>query len=72
LAQCDYWWFAGDVEWCDMRGDSCKCGGWENACAFNKQSNLAQESNEDTPSRDSYRRRNAKFPTKHVTHTEQV
>ncbi|MDO8585680.1 MAG: hypothetical protein Q7T82_01445 [Armatimonadota bacterium] len=32
MAQCDYWWFAGEVEWCDLRGDSCKCGGWHESC----------------------------------------
>ena len=34
MAQCDYWWFAGGVEWCDLQEGPCRCGGWEESCGF--------------------------------------
>lgn len=36
MAQCEYWWFAGAVEWCDLNGSSCRCSGWEDSCVLKK------------------------------------
>jgi hypothetical protein len=37
LAQCDYWWFAGGTQMCDLSGTCCKCGGSEDSCALGKK-----------------------------------
>ena len=37
MAHCNYWWFAGEVEWCDRESEPCKCGGWEESCAFRRR-----------------------------------
>ena len=42
MAHCDYWWFAGNVEWCDLMSTSCRCGGWEDSCALKKRRKKAE------------------------------
>ncbi|MBI2843400.1 MAG: hypothetical protein HYX78_08365 [Armatimonadetes bacterium] len=37
MAHCDYWWVAGRVEWCDLLGGNCRCGGWEESCTLKKR-----------------------------------
>jgi len=32
MSECHFWWRAGHVEWCDMTGEACDCGGWEEQC----------------------------------------
>jgi len=32
---CDYWWNAGEEEWCDLTGGSCECGGRQQDCSLN-------------------------------------
>lgn len=32
MAECHFWWRAGETQWCDMVGNSCRCGGWEESC----------------------------------------
>jgi len=32
MSECHFWWKAGKVQWCDMTGESCNCGGWEENC----------------------------------------
>ncbi len=32
MSECRFWWRAGDVEWCDMIGEACRCGGWDERC----------------------------------------
>ena len=32
MSECNLWWKAGDVQWCDMMGDMCQCGGWDERC----------------------------------------
>ena len=34
VAKCDYWWVAGEVEWCDIQEAQCRCGGWVKSCAL--------------------------------------
>ncbi|MEN6373121.1 MAG: hypothetical protein ABFD64_14040 [Armatimonadota bacterium] len=37
MSQCDYWWSAGAVEWCDLTGNSCRCSGCEDFCSLKKR-----------------------------------
>lgn len=37
MSECHFWWRAGEVQWCDMTGESCKCGGWEENCDMRKK-----------------------------------
>ena len=37
--------FAGDVEWCDLRGDCCKCGGWQESCFMRGRKPITEEDN---------------------------
>jgi len=60
LSQCDYWWFAGDVEWCDLRGGACKCGGWEESCVLKGSAVGLEELEDSEPSRLSARYRNGR------------
>ena len=32
MSECHYWWRTGEVQWCDMKGDGCHCGGWDEYC----------------------------------------
>lgn len=32
MSECHYWWRTGEVQWCDMKGDGCQCGGWDDYC----------------------------------------
>jgi hypothetical protein len=32
MSDCHYWWRAGEVQWCDMLGETCRCGGWDECC----------------------------------------
>jgi len=32
MSECNYWWRTGEVQWCDMKGDGCGCGGWDDYC----------------------------------------
>lgn len=32
MSECSYWWRTGEVQWCDMKGDGCQCGGWDDYC----------------------------------------
>ncbi|MDO8684792.1 MAG: hypothetical protein Q7N50_15115 [Armatimonadota bacterium] len=69
MAQCDYWWFAGNVEWCDLKGDSCKCGGWQDSCALKGHCTVFQNMEEELPVEAQSRQRSSKFP-RHVAHQE--
>jgi hypothetical protein len=46
LAHCDYWWFAGGVEWCDLEGSNCHCGGWEDSCALKRRRKKSTHTND--------------------------
>ena len=48
VAQCDFWWCAGGVEWCDLLGGPCRCSGWEESC--NLRCGKRQYAREPTPS----------------------
>lgn len=67
MARCDYWWFAGGVEWCDMTGSNCRCGGGEESCLMKprkkKQSRVDMLQMESEPDE---RRRYAKH--NHTNH----
>jgi len=39
MAECHFWWRAGDTQWCDMRGEACQCNGWEECCDLKKAKN---------------------------------
>lgn len=32
MSNCRFWWRTGDVQWCDMKGNGCRCGGWDECC----------------------------------------
>ena len=66
MARCDYWWYAGNVEWCDLRGDSCRCGGWQEACAMKLARQALQEADEETAIHIQRKHRSAKHAAEHL------
>jgi hypothetical protein len=67
LAHCDYWWFAGSVEWCDLTGGSCRCGGWEEACEMKQRRRRPTKNNTFLPFEPDFeeRKRTSKHASKH-------
>lgn len=49
MSECRLWWRSGSVQWCDMMGKSCRCGGWDEGCDMKllaKRRQKAQEASQ--------------------------
>ncbi len=44
MSECHFWWRSGDVQWCDMNGSECHCGGWDESCDLKTTHNPGRRS----------------------------
>ena len=43
MSECNFWWRAGNTQWCDMIQKTCQCSGWDECCDMKAASRQDQK-----------------------------